>query len=162
LPPTPRRAWPTALRKLAAQAAVLPLALEAWRCIRSDRDPLPQEVEVHLNAVTRQPAAATELPWLRLVLVLGITVSNTFRRFITAESPFETDAIKAFYVSRRRRRRRRHVTPVTSGGASERIRRVARAHGPVHELRRTIERIAPGIHRRFQRRCRRGGQQQQQ
>jgi hypothetical protein len=78
---------------------VLPLALEAWRCIRADRDPLPAEVEVHLNAVTRQPAVATELPWLRHMLVLGITVSNTFRRFIVTESPCETDAIKAFYVS---------------------------------------------------------------
>lgn len=81
-----------------SEAEVLPLALKAWQCIQTDRDPLPQEVEIHLNAVTRQPAVVTELPWLRLMLVLGITVSGSFRKFIVTESPFEAEAIKAFYV----------------------------------------------------------------
>lgn len=76
----------------------MPLALTAWECIRTDRKQLPTEVEVHLNAVTRQPAVAAELPWLRLLLVLGIAVSTSFRAYIVKESPLEFDAIKAFYV----------------------------------------------------------------
>jgi hypothetical protein len=82
-----------------SETSILPLALVAWRCIRADRDPLPLEVEVHLNAVTRQPTVAAELPWLRLMLVLGITVSGSFRKYIITESPLEFHAIKAFYVS---------------------------------------------------------------
>ena len=85
-----------------SEAEVLPLAQKAWQCIRVDRDgesnPLPFEVEFLFRGVTREPAVASELSNLRLLLVLGVTISKSFRDYLHAESPLEISAVNDFRV----------------------------------------------------------------
>lgn len=85
-----------------SESEVLPLAQKAWQCIRIDRDgecnPLPFEVEFLFRNVTREPAAASELSNLRLLLVLGVTISKSFRDYIHRHSPLETKAVDEFRV----------------------------------------------------------------